>query len=282
MASKCFEPPAFISKTKTYSTYKADLRRWSRITSVEKKLQAEVVVYNLEGHSSGIKEKIEVKIGTELENNEDGIERLLKFLDTIYQQDEMSDAWVKYKNFQRISRGPKQDISDFISDFDKEYMLAKTAGCVYSDLILAFRLLEASNLSESDEKFVLTGIDIASGKKQENLEAQMKASLKKFQGRSVVTNSSDSDGIKVDAALVAKVQEVMLGQGWKKPGHGSGRKRSYTNPEDGQTPKNSPNYKGKKNSLGANGKVLTCYKCQSEYHFADKCDKKNIKREDRV
>ena len=131
MASKCFEPPAFISKTKTYSTYKADLRRWSRITSVEKKLQAEVVVYNLEGHSSGIKEKIEVKIGTELENNEDGIERLLKFLDTIY-----------------------------------------------------------------------------------------------------------------------------------------------------QTPKNSPNYKGKKNSLGANGKVLTCYKCQSEYHFADKCDKKNIKKED--
>ena len=214
MASKCFEPPAFISKTKTYSTYKADLRRWSRITSVEKKLQAEVVVYNLEGHSSGIKEKIEVKIGTELENNEDGIERLLKFLDTIYQQDEMSDAWVKYKNFQRISRGPKQDISDFISDFDKEYMLAKTAGCVYSDLILAFRLLEASNLSESDEKFVLTGIDIASGKKQENLEAQMKASLKKFQGRSVVTNSSDSDGIKVDAALVAKVQEVI----WVKAG----------------------------------------------------------------
>ena len=130
MASKCFEPPAFISKTKTYSTYKADLRRWSRITSVEKKLQAEVVVYNLEGHPSGIKEKIEVKIGSELENNEDGIERLLKFLDTIYQADEMSDAWVKYKNFQRISRGPKQDISDFISDFDKEYMLAKTAGCV--------------------------------------------------------------------------------------------------------------------------------------------------------
>ena len=92
MASKCFEPPAFISKTKTYSTYKADLKRWSRITSVEKKLQAEVVVYNLEGHPSGIKEKIEVKIGSELENNEDGIERLLKFLDTIYQQDEMSDA----------------------------------------------------------------------------------------------------------------------------------------------------------------------------------------------
>ena len=277
MASKCFEPPAFISKTKTYSTYKADLKRWSRITSVEKKLQAEVVVYNLEGHPSGIKEKIEVKIGSELENNEDGIERLLKFLDTIYQQDEMSDAWVKYKNFQKIARGPKQDISDFILDFDKEYMLAKTAGCVYSDLILAFRLLEASNLSESDEKFVLTGIDIATGKKQENLEAQMKASLKKFQGRSIVTNSSD--GIKVDAALVAKVQEVMLGQGWKKPGQGSGRRRSYSNPEDGQNPNNSPNYKGKKNPLGANCKVLTCYKCQSKYHFSDKCDKKNTKKE---
>ena len=64
---KGFEPPAFVSKTKSYSAYKADLKRWSRITSVEKKLQAEVVVYSLEGHPSRIKDKIEVKIGDKLD-----------------------------------------------------------------------------------------------------------------------------------------------------------------------------------------------------------------------
>ena len=63
---------------------------WSRITSIEKKLQAEVVVYSLDGHPSGIKEKIQVGIGSKLEDNEEGMEELIGFLDGIYLQDEMS------------------------------------------------------------------------------------------------------------------------------------------------------------------------------------------------
>ena len=251
MTSKCFEPPAFISKTKSYSAYKADLKRWSRITSIDVKLQAEVVVYNLEGHPSRIKEKIDVKIGKDLENNKDGMAVLIEYLDSVYKEDEMSDAWNKYKNFQKVARSPKQDISNFISDFEKEYLLAKEAGCEYSDIILAFRLLEASNLSESDEKFVLTGVDFVTGKTKENLEEQMKASLKKFQGRSFVSDSGD--GMKVDAALVSRVKEVLASQGWKKS---EGRRRSTSNPEEGFKPINSPNYKGRKNPLGEDGKPL--------------------------
>ena len=57
---------------------------WSRITSVEKKLQAEVVVYSLDGHSSSIMEKIQVGIGSKLEDNEEGIDELIRFLDGIY------------------------------------------------------------------------------------------------------------------------------------------------------------------------------------------------------
>ena len=44
MATSKFEPPAFISDTKTYADYKKDLYMWSRITGVAKKIQAEVVV----------------------------------------------------------------------------------------------------------------------------------------------------------------------------------------------------------------------------------------------
>ena len=118
-STKSFEPPAFISKLKSYSAYKADLKRWSRISNVDKKLQAEVIVYSLDGHPSRIKDKIDVKIGDELIDNEKGIEVLLNYLDTIYQEDEMCDAWTKYKNFQKVSRGLKQDIPSFISDFSK-------------------------------------------------------------------------------------------------------------------------------------------------------------------
>ena len=62
MAMFNHEPPTFISETKSYAAYKTDLKIWSRITGVPKKNQAEVVVYGLEGHPTGIKEKILLKL----------------------------------------------------------------------------------------------------------------------------------------------------------------------------------------------------------------------------
>ena len=263
-----FEPPTFMSETKTYETYKDDLYMWSRITSVPKKNQAEVVVYGLEGHASRIKEKIVLNIGSKIKENEDGIEELVAFLDTIYKADEMADAWAKYKAFQKVSRKDNTHINDFIADFDKEYILAKSAGCDYSDTILAFRLLEATRVNEMDEKFVLTGIDFPSAKTEKNLYSQMKTSLKKFHGRKVVTENS-GEGLRYDPTLVASVAEALVAQGWKRPG----RRRSNTDPGEVIPKNNSRSYKGKKNPLGMDGKPLACFKCQSVYHLQDKCDK---------
>ena len=102
--SKLIEPPTFISDEKSYAEYKKDLSRWSRICGVEKKLQAEVVVYRLEGHPSRIKEKINTQIGSKLEDNEDGIAELIKFLDGIYTKDDMADAWERFRQFSDFHR----------------------------------------------------------------------------------------------------------------------------------------------------------------------------------
>ena len=48
-----------------------------------------MVVYRLAGHSSGIKEKIQIQIGEKLEGNKEGMNELIKFLDTIYAKDDM-------------------------------------------------------------------------------------------------------------------------------------------------------------------------------------------------
>ena len=267
ISSKMFEPPAFLSEAKNYDSYKEDLYMWSRITSVPKKNQAEVVVYGLEGHSSGIKEKIILNIGDKIKENEDGIKELVTFLDTIYKADEMADAWAKYKAFQKVSRKQNTSINDFIADFEKEYILAKSAGCAYSDTLLAFRLLEATQINEMDEKFVLTGIDFPTAKTQKNLYDQMKSSLKKFHGRKVVTESSA--GLNFDPTLVASVTEALVAQGWKKP---TGRRRSNTDPGEPVTvtvKKNSSTYKGKKNPLGPDGKPRACFQCGSIYHMQD-------------
>ena len=105
----------------------------------------------------------------------------------------------------------------------------------------------------------------------------MKTSLKKFQGRSVLQGDG-REGVEVDNALLNKVKDVLVAQGWKKP---PVRRRSNSNPDESPSskPQNSPFYKSRKNPLGQDGKPLRCFKCQSEYHMADKCPNKDNKSE---
>ena len=125
MAAKYLDPPAFIGPKRTYTMYCSDLMMWSRINPIKEESQAEVVVYNLEGHSSGIKEKIMTKIGETLVNNKEGIKVLVEYLDSVYKEDDMSDTWTKYKNFQKMTRKTDQSIPDFIAEFEKECVLVE-------------------------------------------------------------------------------------------------------------------------------------------------------------
>ena len=134
--AQSIEPPSFISDTKTYTEYKEDLKRWSRITSLDNKLQAEMVVHRLDGHPSRIKEKIVTKIGSSLEGNADGIKELITFLDSIYGVDEMANVWERYKAFSSHARKPNQDINEFLPDWEMCYQKLKTSGCDYPDTIL--------------------------------------------------------------------------------------------------------------------------------------------------
>ena len=93
-----------------------DLKKWSRITNIEKKLLAKVVVYSLDVHSLGINEKIQVRIGDKLDGNKQGMDELIKFLDELDLKDEMSEDMIKYKSFQRAQRDKNQDMIGLISD----------------------------------------------------------------------------------------------------------------------------------------------------------------------
>ena len=215
--AQSIEPPSFLSETKTYNEYKEDLRRWSRILSLDKKLQAEMVVHRLDGHPSRIKEKIVTKIGSKLEDNPEGIKELIKFLDSIYGVDEMANVWERYKSFSSHARKPNQDINEFLPDWEMCYQKLKTSGCEYPDTILGLKLLEDSQLSDMDTKLVLTGVDYAKAKTDKDLLQQISNSLKKFTGRSVISNKSDNLAVSVkgEPTWLSEVEEVLLAKGWK-------------------------------------------------------------------
>ena len=244
MSSK-FEPPKFIDDASGYPEYKKKLQRWSRITKVDPKQQAEVVLYHLEGHPSGIQEKIDTALGSAVEDKEDGLTKLIEFLDGIYAEDEMTEAWSKYKKFIHVKKDIEQPVTEFIAEFDKAHTKAKESGCEFSDIVLGFKLLESCNLSETDEKFVLTAVDFKEGKRDKNLLDQIKNSLRKFQSRERLSSDKDSTytmRVKEEDSLVTSVKEALLADGWRPPS------RSLKQKSPGQRTQNakSSGYKGKK------------------------------------
>ena len=220
-------------------------------------------MYNLEDHPSGIQEKIDTAIGDELEEAADGIDKLITFLDTIYAEDEMSEAWQKYKEFIRLKKNPDQPVNEFIAEFDKKHKRAQETGCEFSDMVLGFNLLESCSLSEIDEKFVLTNVDFKTGKQNKNLLDQIKNSLRKFQSRDRLRDNNDSMHIKPESAFVSNLKVALVTDGWTPPSNSGSA---------GHVKKNSTEYRGKKNPLDSDGYPLRCFKCDSEYHMSDRCD----------
>ena len=255
-SSKCV-PPNFITDASQYAEYKKKLLRWSRITKTDPAQKADMVLYHLEGHPSGIQEKIDTALGDSIIEKPDGLEKLIAYLDSIYLQDEMVEMWEKYKQFVRLKKGEGQLITEFIAAFESAYKEAKDNGCEVSDTVLALNLLDSCCLSETDEKFVLTGIDFKKGKENGDCLEQVKKSLRKYQSRERV--SGDRLSFDGDAEVYVK-KESLLAEGWRPP--------PASNDQDGKLVRK----KGLRNKLGADGKPLKCFKCGSEYHFGFHCD----------
>ena len=278
--SSVLEPPSFVSDSKRFSEYKKDLLRWSRLTSVKEELQAEMVVYRLEGHPSNIKEKIVTQIGDKLVGNKDGIKELLELLEKIYGEDDLADTYEKYVKFKNKRRGQEESVHNFIADWDNAYHQCKNAKCVLPDIVLCFELLQAAQLGENETQLVLTGVDFKEGKKSEDLLDQMKASLKKFKGRAVLGGENSGNlAVKTEGTYITQdVEKVLIAKGWKKP---KKRRRSGSAPGTAGGTGGGGGYMGRKNNLGSNGLPMKCYKCKCEheekcncpcvYHFADKC-----------
>ena len=280
------EPPLFIDSRKKFSEYKKDLLRWSRLTSIKPELQAELVVYKLEGHSSNIKEKIVAQLGDVLEGNKDGIEKLLQFLETIYGEDDMAEDYGKYVDFKNKKRKEGESIQAFIAEWEHAYQRCKNMDCALSDKVLCFELLQASRLQETEIQLVLTGVDYEEGKKNNGLLEMMKASLKKFKGRMVIGKEEVEKPLGTELTIRTEengmskeVETYLVKKGWSKP---KKRKRSYSDSA-------KSGYLGRKNMLDNNGIPLKCHTCKCNhtknctcpcvYHFADKCPKKSVPAE---
>ena len=170
-------PPSMLNKS--YDLYKKELNVWSHLTSLEKKKQGLAVALSLpEDGVENIREKVFENVAIEDLQAEDGLKKLLKFMDDYLTIDDIADSWGKFEEFEDCQRKEGDSMNKFINDFDSKYNKIKVKGIVITPVILAFKLLRQAKLRSEERLLVLTGMNFA---KQETLY-EAKTSLKKFKG----------------------------------------------------------------------------------------------------
>ena len=277
--------PTFNSETDDYETYKSEIEFWKVIGKVTEKEQALLLVYELKKDDpSGIREKVLNEMEIKTLNAENGLEKYLEFMDKHFKKDESVSTYSAYLNFEKCVREEKESIAAFCMRFDKQSNIAKKKKVVYPPLVLAFKLLDNSGLSEVDRKLVLSEMILTN----DDAYDSTKKALVKYKSESVCSkNSSDSTRqppIKLEtensSVLLSEEQEqALMAQGWSRPRSFSspwGRGRGGGGYRGGYQGGFNRNQTGRKNPKDRNtGEQLRCYVCDSTYHMRDKCPHKD-------
>ena len=146
----------------------------------------------------------------------------------------------------------------------------------FSDVILGFKILRDANLKEIESNLVLTGKD------EGKLLEQVTNSLKKFKGRKNIVET-DKNAVATESVLMSEEMEsALIAKGWKPPK--KPRKRSRSVSPNAKDNSGGGGFKGRKNPLDSNFKVMKCFLCACDhedkcscpcvYHLANKCPKK--------
>ena len=275
-------------KSGYYERYRIELEAWQEITDLEAEKQGIAIALTLpEDDESGIREKVFDELSITDLKGQDGLDKLLTFMDKKLKKDDLADSWEKFSTFEEYEK-KEQSITEYISKFDQNYNKMSKKGMTLPSEILAFKLLKQANLGNEERLLVLTGMDY---KNKKELYEQAKLSLKKFKGDQV---SEISNGVKAaNLETVCLTEEEVLhtnhrqqnnngrrGRGSYRGGaHRGGANRgayrggARTRPQQNwqQQESDSSRPSRKINPKNSEGKLLTCASCGSYRHLLPEC-----------
>ena len=140
-------PPA-LSKSSSYETWLKEIEIWKAFTEIPVAKQGPAIFLALEGKAR--EAVLELDIG-EIKG-ENGIDNIVKKLDSLYKKDAAQVAYESYDKFERFQRSPEMSMKDFVIEFERLLCKTRSHGAIMSDSILAYRLLKSANVSEQHEQ----------------------------------------------------------------------------------------------------------------------------------
>ena len=231
-------------KSTNYELWKKEIEAWTVVTGLNKEKQAVAVVLNLPDDNV-IKEKVFEELTLEKLNSKNGLSILFEFLDKHLLHDDVKNCINKFEEFENFERGPKENIRDYVSQYDLIFSKLEKVNIKLPPELKAFKMLGKSNITKEERMIILAQVNYTN---KESLYEEMKQALLRFGD---LDGSLDMGNMKLEPAW-RKTQRC-YGRKWYDP---------YGKIEQ---------MKKKLNPVGVDGKVLLCSSCGSYRHFVAQC-----------
>ncbi|VDI80195.1 Hypothetical predicted protein [Mytilus galloprovincialis] len=194
-ASVNYKVPPVFTEQKPYSRWIDEIKAWKALTDLDKKKMGIAIALSLpeEGLNS-IRDKVFSDLSLEALSADDGVDKLIELMDKIFKKDELRQAYEAYSEFDRFRRSKVSSMEEYVTEFEKLYNKTKKVKMELPQPVLAFKLLEYSELEMKDRQLVLTSVNY---EQVESLFKQMATSLKKLASKDM------GDRIKVESACMA-------------------------------------------------------------------------------
>lgn len=280
MATKFGVTPPDLNECKTYEAYKRELKAWASVTDLAKAKQGNFVALSLPNKSkfgSDLRERVFESLSPEILSAENGLEKVLEFLDKELGKDAIDDVIEKWDDFDSCRKESEQSLEDFIADYELKSNRVKATGTNLSSEILAYMLMKRAGLTNLERMLVMSRVDLTD---KTNLYKNVKLNMINILGKCLKTKQESNVAIKLEPALLAQHEDVLAAAGYyrgrantapnyyQKGNKSKAQKTTYSN-----KPFEQKKDKGGRpiNQKGPDGKLMTCKACGSFRHLVKDC-----------
>ena len=259
-------PDFNVSNKVTFKRWKVELQRWREYSGIDPRDQADIILFHIPG-THMLKEKLETEMQGKTKDT-DGVDQLLKILDAMFGEDELTETFLDFKLWISKTRATGQDILEYAIDWETLYNKIKQRGIEIPEVPRALMFLMTCNMEEITLNLVLSELDINSDKGKKTLFDQSKAAVRKYHSLGKLNNQQTSTALlaegdgeeeedKDELSLIAKLQK----KGYKV-------KKKFSGKPGGGPVKKVRRENGKEE----NGDWKKCKKCKSRCkHGGEKC-----------
>ena len=187
MASHNVKNPPLLEKAVTFEIWEKKVELWQSVTDLKKEQQGPALVLAL---TERAQDQV-LELDTAEIKAADGVTKILEKLGKIYKKDTLDSAYEAFENFIYFKRPDEMKVSNFVIEFEKRHLKAKTHGCQLSESILGFLLLNQAQLAKDKKDLIKATLD--------KLEySQMKEKLLKVYGSLENHESGDEVSVKIE------------------------------------------------------------------------------------